>query len=86
LFLASLSSLLQTRPEKPAKDKHSSVLQTLVNYGRKKFYNIRPRPEMRRPETEAESGFLDNREIVTLAQKSPDTGVTDFSQDQGLML
>ncbi len=33
-----------------ARDKHSSLLRTFVNYGRKKFYNIGPRsgrpPEM----------------------------------------
>jgi hypothetical protein len=31
------------RREKLAKDKRSSLLRTFVNYGRKKFYNIRPR-------------------------------------------
>jgi hypothetical protein len=34
-----------TRLEKLARDKHSSVLPKFVNYGRKKFYNIGPRPE-----------------------------------------
>jgi hypothetical protein len=29
-----------TRLERLARDKHSSFLKTLVNYGRKKFYNI----------------------------------------------
>jgi hypothetical protein len=28
--------------ERPARDKHSSLLRTIVNYGRKKFYNIGP--------------------------------------------
>ncbi len=32
-----------TRLEIPAKDKHSSLLGTLVNYDEKKFYNIGPR-------------------------------------------
>ncbi len=32
-----------TRLEGPAKSKHSSLLVTLVNYGRKTFYNIWPR-------------------------------------------
>ncbi len=27
------------RLERPARDKHSSILQTFINYGRKKFYN-----------------------------------------------
>jgi hypothetical protein len=26
--------------EKPARDKHSSLLQAFINYGLKKFYNI----------------------------------------------
>ncbi len=32
----------QTKLERLAMYKHSSLLQTLVNYGRKKFYNIGP--------------------------------------------
>ncbi len=28
----------------PAREKHSSLLLTFVNFGRKKFYNIGPRP------------------------------------------
>ncbi len=32
-----------TRPERPERDKHSSLLQTFVNDGRKKFYKIGPR-------------------------------------------
>jgi hypothetical protein len=32
-----------TRLERLARDKHSSLLRTLINYGRKKFYNIGPR-------------------------------------------
>jgi hypothetical protein len=31
--------------ERLARDKHSSLLQTLVNYVRKKFYNIGPRSD-----------------------------------------
>ncbi len=30
----------QTRPERPAGDKHSGLLRKVVTYGRKKFYNI----------------------------------------------
>ena len=30
---------VRLRPKKLAKDKHSSLLRALVNYGRKKFYN-----------------------------------------------
>ncbi len=30
----------QIRLESPARDKHSSLLDTFVNYVRKKFYNI----------------------------------------------
>jgi len=30
------------RLERPAKDKHSSLLKTFVNYGRKKFHYICP--------------------------------------------
>ncbi len=33
----------QTRPERLARDKHSSLIRTSVNYGPKKFYNIWPR-------------------------------------------
>ncbi len=33
----------KTRLERLARDKHSSPLGALVNYGRKKFYNIGPR-------------------------------------------
>ncbi len=29
-----------TRLEKPAKDKHPSLIRTFINYGRKKCYNI----------------------------------------------
>ncbi len=29
--------------ERPAKDKHSSLLRKFLNYGRKKFYNIGPK-------------------------------------------
>jgi len=29
-----------TRLEKLVRDEHSSLLRTLVNYGRKKFYNV----------------------------------------------
>ncbi len=31
-----------TRLERPARDKHSSLVQTFVNYGRKKFYKVGP--------------------------------------------
>jgi len=34
---------LADRQERLARDKHSSSLRTLANYGRKKFYNIDPR-------------------------------------------
>ncbi len=41
--LASLSSHKhQTRQERFARDKHSSLLRKSVNYGRKKFYEIDP--------------------------------------------
>ncbi len=30
----------QTRLERPVRDKHSWLLRTFVNYGRKKFYKI----------------------------------------------
>ncbi len=36
-----------TRLERPAKDKHSSLSQTLVNYGRKEFYNVDVRSRSR---------------------------------------
>jgi len=29
-----------------AMDKHSSLLQTIITYGRKKFYNIGSRPDL----------------------------------------
>ncbi len=32
----------QTRLERPARDQHSSLLRTFVNYGHKKFYNTEP--------------------------------------------
>jgi len=31
-----------TKPERPAKDKHSSLLQKNVNYGRKSFITLSP--------------------------------------------
>jgi hypothetical protein len=34
-----------TSLERPARDKHSSLSQNFVNYGRKKFYSIGPRLE-----------------------------------------
>jgi predicted nucleotide-binding protein (sugar kinase/HSP70/actin superfamily) len=37
------ASVSQTRPEKLTNDKHSNLLRKLVNYGRKKFYNIAAR-------------------------------------------
>ncbi len=37
-----LTSKHLTRLEKLASDKHFSLLQTFVNYGREKFYNIEP--------------------------------------------
>jgi hypothetical protein len=33
---------LPTKLERPARGKHSTLLQTLVSYGRKKFYKICP--------------------------------------------
>jgi hypothetical protein len=39
-----LASVYLTRIDKLARDKHSSLLQKFVNYGRKTFYNIGPRP------------------------------------------
>jgi hypothetical protein len=38
----SLSHKYSTRLESLARDKHSSLLRTFVNYGRKKFYIIGP--------------------------------------------
>ncbi len=32
----------ETKLERLSRDKHSSLLRTFVNYGRKKFYNIGP--------------------------------------------
>ncbi len=32
-------------PEKLVRDKHSSLLRKLINYGRKKFYNMGPRDQ-----------------------------------------
>ncbi len=40
---SSLASKYQTRLERSASDKNSSLLRKFVNYGRKKFYNIGPR-------------------------------------------
>ncbi len=40
VLLLGLNHKQQTKQEKIAKDKHSSLLQTFVNYGCKKFYNI----------------------------------------------
>jgi hypothetical protein len=40
---AGCGPYLQTLGGRPARDKHSSLLQIFVNYGCKKFYNIRPR-------------------------------------------
>ncbi len=42
-FIRVGSSLTQkhyTRPKRCAREKHSSLLQAFINYGRKKFYNI----------------------------------------------
>jgi hypothetical protein len=36
----SLTIKYYTRLKRPARDKHSSLSQIFVNYGRKKFYNI----------------------------------------------
>jgi hypothetical protein len=37
---SSLFGKYKTRLERLAKDKHSSLLQKLINYGHKKVYNI----------------------------------------------
>jgi hypothetical protein len=39
-YASGLTHKHQTRQERFAKDKHSSLLRTLVNYGHKTFYNI----------------------------------------------
>ncbi len=39
-FFVISQSVCQTRLEKLARDKHSSLLCKFVNYGRKKFYNV----------------------------------------------
>jgi hypothetical protein len=44
---SSLTSKHETRLERLARDKHSSLLRKSVNYGQKKFYNIGPRPQGR---------------------------------------
>ncbi len=33
----------ETKLERLARNKHSSLLRKFINYGHKKFYNIRPR-------------------------------------------
>ena len=38
-WAAGLTHIHLTKLERPARDKHSSLLQNLSNYGRKKFYN-----------------------------------------------
>jgi hypothetical protein len=43
----SLTFKLSTRMEIPARDKYSTLLRTLVHYGRKKLYNIDFRPSFR---------------------------------------
>ncbi len=40
LILVISQSVFQTRPEKFARDKHSSLLRKSANHGRKIFYNI----------------------------------------------
>ncbi len=44
--LGILWPYLQTlaKPERPAADKHSSLLRTFINYNRTKFYNIETWP------------------------------------------
>jgi hypothetical protein len=42
---SGLTSKHWARLERLARDKHSSLLQKTVNYGRKKFYNIGPRQD-----------------------------------------
>jgi len=44
IFVLS-QSVCQTRLEKPAKDKHSSLLQKFINYDQIKFCNIVPRSQ-----------------------------------------
>ncbi len=41
---SSLTQKHQTRLERPSSDRHSSLLQTLINHRCKKFYNILPCP------------------------------------------
>jgi len=38
-----LTNKHETKLERPAVEKHSSLLQTFINYGLEKFYNIRLR-------------------------------------------
>ncbi len=44
-------------------DKHSSLLRTLVNYGRKKFYNIGPRALIAPPQTVEFRSVIDGPQI-----------------------
>ncbi len=46
VYASDLMYKHSTGPEKPAKNKHSSLLQTFVNYKCKKFFNIGPKSRM----------------------------------------
>ncbi len=55
--------------KKTARDKHSGVLQTLINYGRKKFYYAGPRASMTQKQkktfydTYSKTMFLDLNQV-----------------------
>jgi hypothetical protein len=50
-----------TRLERLARDKHSSLLQKFVTYGRKKFYNIVPRCRCHKPVFSSSLTLLQNK-------------------------
>ncbi len=57
-----ITAVKSTHPwlEKLARDEHSSLLQKLVNYGRKKFYDIGPRLHLQLPKRDPESDQPDD--------------------------
>jgi hypothetical protein len=47
ILYGRLLALAANRRKKLAKDKHSSLLRTIINYGREKFYGIGTRSEFK---------------------------------------
>ncbi len=66
----------QTRLERPARDQHSSLLRTFVNYGRKKVYNTEPWGQCYK------TFFVRDLQISVLSQSVIQSRLKKFTNDK----